>query len=427
MKISYDGVVARYFDKNRGVYCMAIQKDPKNVVGRDPLIKHIWARLRMPPEQGSLRFTAERRVGKTTVMTKMAAEPADGFDVLFLEVEGIDSCNSLTELLLNRIRPFLTNTQTAHGWFNSFCNAIEGIEVGGIIKLPEKSKLGWQATLEKTIEGFCQNRPDRLILLMLDELPYMLQKIEQVSSKGERPHEALTLLDTFRALRQRCQNLRMIFAGSVGLHHVLRELKQTKLAAEPVNNMLTIEIHPLEDVDALQLASQLLKAEQVEFANAAQDITKRLIAQTSNVPFYMERIAGQLGMLGRPVTLLDVETTVLAQLTSDHDPWEMEHFRSRLEIYYYRTLNDANGQSISEAAIARCVLDHFAVNDEPQSIDDVWSIIRSQFALTDRQVIVQMLKSLGQDHYLTSDTQKRYTFRFPLIKRWWKMAQGLES
>ncbi|MDB5387720.1 MAG: hypothetical protein JWM11_3366 [Planctomycetaceae bacterium] len=406
---------------------MGMQIDPKNVVGRDELIRRIWSRLRMPAEQGSLRFTAERRVGKTTVMTKMAVEPADGFDVLFLEVEGIDSCDALTELLLNRIRPHLTKTESAKGWFSSFWEGVGGVEIGGVIKLPEKNKLGWQATLEKAIEGFCQNRSDRLILLMFDELPYMLQKIEEVSSKAVKPHEALTLLDTLRALRQRCPNLRMIFAGSVGLHHVLRDLRQAKLAAEPVNNMLSIEIHPLEDRDALQLASQLLKAEQVKFANTDQDIAKRLIAQTSNVPFYMERIIGQLGLLGRPITLHDVDSTVLEQLTSDRDPWEMEHFRSRLEIYYRRSVDDTNGRSIPEAAIARCILDHFAVNDEPQSIDDVWSMIRSQLALTDRQVVVQMLRSLGQDHYLMSDTQKRYTFRFPLIKRWWKMAQGLES
>jgi hypothetical protein len=406
---------------------MGTQKDPKNVVGRDRLIESIWTRLRMPAEQGSLRFTAERRVGKTTVMTKMAAEPADGFDVLFLEVEGIDSCDRLTELLLNRMRPLLTTGEMTRNWFEGFRDAVGGTEIGGVIKLPEKSQLGWQTTLEKAIEGFCRNRPERTILLMFDELPYMLQKIDEVSSKVGRPHEALTLLDTFRALRQRHDNLRMIFAGSVGLHHVLRELRQAKLAAEPVNNMQLIEIHPLENEDALKLASQSLDASRVKCSGDAQAIAIRLIEQTSNVPFYMERIVGQLAMLGRAVTLDDVDSTVLEHLTSDHDPWEMEHFRSRLETYYGRTLKDANGKPISEEAIARSILDHFAVTDDPQSIEQVWSMIRGQFALTDRKIAVEMLKSLGQDHYLISDSQKRYRFRFHLIKRWWRIAQGLET
>jgi hypothetical protein len=406
---------------------MGIQVDPKNVIGRDVLIAAVWEMLKKPPEVGSLRFLAERRVGKTTIITKMAIEPADGFDVLFLEVEGIDSCDRLTELLLNRFRPLLTKTEKAKDWFNGIWQSIGGIEIADFIKLPVRKGLDWKDTLEKVIDGICKNRPERLILLMFDELPYMLQKIDVVSASAGRPHEALTLLDTFRALRQRTRNLRMIYAGSVGLHHVLRDLKQAKLASEPVNNMPPVEIPPLEDHDALQLAIRLLDAERIQFAGDSTDIVQCLITQTSNVPFYMERIASQLGLLGRPITVVDVEEVVLKQLTTDHDPWEMEHFRSRLETYYQRSVHDANNMPISEDAIARTILDHFAIVDEPQTIDEVWSMIRGQFALTDRNLIVQMLKSLGQDHYLISDTEKRYSFRFPLVKRWWKIAQGLQS
>lgn len=406
---------------------MGIQIDPKNVIGRDRLIESVWNMLRRPPEEGSLRFLAERRIGKTTIITKMEAEPAEGFDVLFLEVEGIDSCDRLTELLLNRLRPRMTPTETARGWFNGLWQAIGGVEVGGVIKLPDRKVLGWRDTLEKVVEGFCSQRPDRLVLLMLDEPPYMLQKINETSVATGRPHEALTLLDTFRALRQRNRNLRMIFAGSVGLHHVLRDLRQSKLAAEPVNNMPPVEIPPLEDHDALTLAMRLLQAERVAFASDPEAIARCLIAQTSNVPFYMERIASRLGLLGRPITQPDIESAVQEQLTSDQDPWEMEHFRGRLEIYYRSTVTDANDRQIPEPRIARAILDHLATVDEPQTIDQVWSLVRGQFALTDRQLIVQMLKSLGQDHYLICDSQKRYSFRFPLVKRWWQIAQGLEA
>lgn len=407
---------------------MAKQIAPKNVIGRDSLIAQIWRLLQKPPEQGSLRFTAERRIGKTTVMSKMAAEPVDGFDVLFLEVEGIDSPDRFTELLLNRAKPLLSGQEKAKRWFEIFQKSIGGIELGGIIKLPEKSKLGWRATLEKTIEGLCQHRPDNIVLLMFDELPYMLQKIAAMSKGDSNQHEALTILDTLRALRQRHGNLRMIFAGSVGLHHVLRDLKQAKLASEPVNNMPMIEIHPLEDKHALELANSLLTAEQITFAGDDQDlIPERLTLLSDNVPFYMERIAGELGLLGRPITLQDVNSTVQRQLTSDHDPWEMEHFRDRIDTYYHGNVPDANGQSISGAQVARHLLDHFAVTDEPQTIAEVWGVIRSQLPLTDRQLIVQLLKSLGQDHYLICDTEKRYSFRFPLIQNWWKMAQGLGS
>jgi len=368
---------------------MAIQVDPGNVVGRDALIEQIWAKLQKPPGQGSLRFTAERRIGKTTVMAKMAAEPKDGFDVLFLEVEGIESCHQFAALLLNRVKPLLSKTDKAKTWFDGFWGTLGGIEIGGVIKLPETNGLSWQATMEKTIE-------------------------------------ALTMLDTFRVLRQRHANLRMIFAGSVGLHHVLRDLRQMKLASEPVNNMELIEIHPLEAPDALQLAKRLLCDERVRAAEGAENlIAHRLADLASNVPFYMERIVGKLGLLERDLTVEDVEATVQQQLTSDHDPWEMEHFRERLDVYYHDIVIDANGRPTPLAAIARCILDHFALADDPQSIEQVWAAVRSQMSLTDRQSVVRLLLSLGQDHYLICDSSKRYSFRFPMIKNWWKMAQGL--
>jgi len=68
---------------------MGIQVDPKNVVGRDRFIENVWNMLRKPPEEGSLRFLAERRVGKTTIITKMSAEPADGLMSCFLRSKGL--------------------------------------------------------------------------------------------------------------------------------------------------------------------------------------------------------------------------------------------------------------------------------------------------------------------------------------------------
>jgi len=57
---------------------MATQIDPKNVIGRDQLIAQIWKML----GKSSVRFTAVRRVGKTTVMAKRAAVPHSRFEVL---------------------------------------------------------------------------------------------------------------------------------------------------------------------------------------------------------------------------------------------------------------------------------------------------------------------------------------------------------
>ena len=402
---------------------MAIQIDPKNVIGRDKLIERIWKKLR----KDSIRFTAERRVGKTTVMTKMAAEPRPGFEVLFLELEGIDSPERFVELLINRVKPLLSKTEKAKGWWSSFHEAIGGTEVAGIFKLPNVSKIGWQATLTKTLEGVCEHQADRTILLLMDELPYMLQKIASISQDGEQKTLALTLLDTLRSVRQQYKNVRMVYAGSVGLHHVVTDLKQGTLASEPVNDMPLVEIRALDVPDAIILAERLLKEEDVEvLAEGRQAILERLVHLTDCVPFYIEAVCSRLGESEGPINIRAVNETVQRQLTSDHDPWEMEHFRERLGTYYSGTIKDTSDTILRDEEIARVILDHMAVVNTSQSIDEVWDVVKSNFKLTDRNHIVEMLRSLALDHYLVSDIEKRYSFRFPLIQGWWRIAQGLE-
>jgi hypothetical protein len=100
-------------------------------------------------------------------------------------------------------------------------------------------------------------------LLLMDELPYMLQKIATIGADGQQKILALTLLDTLRSIRQQHSNMRMVFAGSVGLHHVVKDLKQGKLASEPVNDMPLVEIRSLSESDAVTLAERLLRDESV--------------------------------------------------------------------------------------------------------------------------------------------------------------------
>jgi len=403
---------------------MAIQIDPQNVVGRDELIDRIWRKL----EKGSIRFTAERRVGKTTVMTKMAAEPREGFEVLFMELEGIDSPDRFVELLINRVKPLLSKTDKAKEWLRKFGEGIGGSGVAGVFKLPIVSKIGWQATLAKTLEGVCEHQADKTILLLLDEIPYMLQKIASIRMDGEQKTLALTLLDTLRSIRQQYKNVRMVFAGSVGLHHVVTDLKQGTLAAEPTNDMPFVEIRALNKTDAITLAQRLLKDEAVKIsAEDRQAILARLVLLTDGVPFYIEAVCSRLGEIECPIGIGTVDETVLQQLTSDHDPWEMEHFRDRLGTYYSGSIDDTSGAKIRDEEIARTILDYLALMNEPQSIDQVWADVKANFKITDRNHIVEILRSLALDHYLVSDTEKRYAFRFPLIQRWWKMAQGLNG
>jgi hypothetical protein len=105
----------------------------------------------------------------------------------------------------------------------------------------------------------------------------------------------------------------------------------------------------------------------------------------------------------------------------------MEHFRSRLRIYYPGEMSDAGRQPVAMRVVASAVLDILATATEPLTVDRVWQELRARLPLTERQEIPGLLGLLVKDHYLISDEEKRYSFRFPLIQTWWILAQGLNS
>ena len=402
---------------------MARQVSPANVVGREGLIQRIWRRL----EEGSVRFLAERRVGKTSVLKKMAAESPAGFHSIFLDLEKVHSKDRFVEVLLGELKSIMSITDKSSDAFRDILTMFGGIEIGGTVKIPELGKRDWQEAVEKTFRAICANNPKTLIVLMLDELPYMLQSIAvQVTNAGANDNFALAILDTLRAARHENTKLRMIFCGSVGLHHVLGSLRGDAHASQPVNDMPAVEIHPLQMLDAVQLTKDLMNKEQVVVKPEHRDVVANRIAQqTDCVPFYIERVVSRLAEQEETVVESYVDAMINRQLVDDKDDWEMNHFRDRLDIYYKGSLTDVNGRSVRRDLVARRILDHIANEDQPQSIDDVWAAVKSKIALDDRDAVIELLSLLAQDHYLIADDVKHYTFRLPLIRRWWLIAHGL--
>ncbi len=393
------------------------------IIGRDKLIDRIWKRI----NKESLRFTAERRIGKTTVLTKMAAEPRAGWQVLFLDLEAVASPGAFAEKLLTSMKAFLSKRQKASSWLSGFIDSIGGTEIAGMVKLPEGKKADWRDTVEKLFEGVSSQPSEARLLLLFDEIPYMLQKIsayEKRSSSGT--NYSLEILDSLREIREKHENIRMIFAGSVGLHHILSELRGDEFASQPVNNMDLVEIGPLELDDAVELAEKLFRLEEVDCGEAdVRQLANRVVTLTDRVPFYLERIIARLAESEEPATLESVDALVSKFLTDDFDLWEMEHFRERLSIYYRGEITGADGTPIRQAAVAGAILDFLATAETAQSIDEVFAAVKARLPLPDREVVVHLLRWLTQDHYLISDTQKRYAYRFPLIRKWWVLAQGL--
>ncbi len=401
---------------------MATQLAPEHVVGRDRLIERAWHAL----EKHSVLFTAERRIGKTTVMKKMQAETPDGVTVRYLDLEKVGSPIRFVEVLLAEVRSLLPKSERAKKLFGELMGHLGGVEIGGVVKLPANNGAKWwQPALERVLACVCEHAPTTTLVLFFDELPYMLQKIAGCTEEGG-DRAALAVLDVLRSARQEHPNLRMVFSGSIGLHHVVHALRDGKCASEPTSDMMTIEIGPLEASDAQDLARRLLSEARVE-CDSVDTVAAELADLTDRVPFYIERVAMCLALEPSPITPETVQRQVQSHLTNDLNHWEMEHFRQRIPTYYPGTIPVGDRATLAKADIVSCILDELSICESPRSIAEVCVAIKSSHPVENRALVIDLLRNLVLDHYLVCNDHKHYSFRFPLIRKWWQLAQGLAA
>jgi hypothetical protein len=356
-------------------------------------------------------ITAERRIGKTTVMKKMRDEPQAGWVPVFQDLERCHTAAEFALAVYGEIHHFLGRKGRAARRVKEFVSAIGGTEIGGLFTLPEKAGPAWKDVLTKAIEDLIhENDPAGTKLLFLwDEVPFMLANIRD--REGERT--AMEVLDLLRALRQTHPGLRMVITGSIGLHHVLSSLKDKKYSNAPTNDMASIDVPPLSGPDAEDLASRLLDGEGL-LSGHPREAAAAIAHEADCFPFYIHHIVRALKVRGLAVDPDSIARLISSQLVDATDPWELLHYRERIRIYYP-----------DNQEVVTLLLDHLAVREGPIAISDLFAMLKSSISFDDRERLLRLLNLMERDHYLRRDETGGFLFRFPLIRRWWKLNRGL--
>ena len=383
------------------------QIDIRAVVGRDHLIRQIWDTI----AQQSVVMTAERRIGKTTIIKKMLAEPDSGWIPVFQDLERCHTASEFAMAVYKEIHQFLCNKGKAARRAKEWFTAMGGAEIGGLFKLPEMKGSHWKDILTRAVEDLIHENDDSgaKLLFLWDEVPFMLANIRD--REGEQM--AMEVLDVLRALRQTHAGLRMIITGSIGLHHVLTSLKDKNYGNSPVNDMAAINVPALEIQDAIQLSLQLVEGEGLETPNP--ELTAATIAnEADHFPFYIHHIVKALKIRSLAATAENVAQVVSSQLVDAKDPWELLHYRERIPIYY--------GDDRKPVFL---LLDELASGDGLASVNELFGMLKASSEFDDRERLLRLLSLMERDHYLHRDSEGRFRFSFPLIRRWWKINRGL--
>lgn len=347
-------------------------------------------------------------MGKTSIINKMKSEAPETVITIKQNLEGIKTAADFARRVLDDVEQYLSRLGKSAVKVRSLIQNLTGLEIAGVVKLPKIAEAHWNDVLRRTMEELLEHK-DCPVIFFWDELPLMLYDIKQ--QQGESV--AQEVLDVLRSLRQTHSNLRMAFTGSIGLHNVLTTLKRGGYANDPTNDMKIVDVPPLEQADAEDLARQLIVGEglTVEQESTAQEIAKA----ADNLPFFIHHLVDHLVLSGGES--VDIPGIVRQYMIDPQDPWHLRYYRERIDTYY---LNE-------DKALALALLDVLAQTSETLSFDDIYNRVLSQTDAFDDESTRNVLTLLQRDHYIQQADINAYRFRFALIQQSWMIHRGLAA
>ena len=377
----------------------------EDVIGRDDEIDRYWRVL----ERQGLVLSAERRIGKTHILLKMCGECRPGYLPFYQDLESVHSVADLIRSIYNAMDHSLRTVPglKAHiaKWSGLLPKRIAGVD------LPS-AEATWPVLLADAFDDLIRIADGARVLMLWDEFPLMLYNLQRAGD-----HDiAIRLLDHLRALRlAHADRIQFLFTGSIGLHLVLRSLREAGNANDPVNDMLSLTVPPMAEMHTTQLAAALL-AETRAVSPDIPGLAARIVEEVGGFPYYVHHVVDQLDQLRRAPSLDDISATVDSLVNDPHDPANLRYYVNRLSRYY----------TDRQRSLALLALDMIALQPAPVSVRALLNLCRHHEPSLDDELFRDVLALLAEDHYIEPagvSGAAGYDFRWQLVKRWWERTR----
>lgn len=378
-----------------------------DIVGRDAVVTYLQSVL----EQQSILLVAERRTGKTHVLEKFKAAAPANWVVIKRDIGSVRSAHEFVQYVMADLYPHLEAKTNFRNWLQGLGEQMGGAQIGPV-KLPNFAAKQWKQILSDAVAHLNENDTIDRVVFLWDELPWMLEIIAK-----NNPQEAMELLDVLRALRQQhTSKLRMVFTGSLGLHHIVRRLRAQGYNNTPVNDMLAVEVGPLALADARGLVQCLLADNGLSVTSPA--VHEETAKALDCIPFYIHHVVSAL--LKNPAAQTQALDMPAVHAVIDHgihssdNPWDLQHYEERTQDYYQ-----------SQRAECLALLDAVASHATALPMADAIRRAKAAYPLVEQQQWIELSRLLERDHYFTRSAAGEVSFKFRVVKRWWVWHRGL--
>ncbi|MFO7567084.1 MAG: hypothetical protein R6X02_30850 [Enhygromyxa sp.] len=345
---------------------------------------------------------APRRIGKTSITRRMIAFAPEGFVVHARDLEDIESVVHFTRALFEDVEAHLRKfTRVA-------ARARALLESLGIVEIKdfrvEIGELSWRRLLDQVFADLDEHARDdgRLVVLVWDEFTYFLSEL----AFGGRERDAIALLDSLRAARQKYLHVRMILTGSIGLPEIERRLRKAGHRNRALNDVAAEIVPVFDEANARLVAAALLRGAGLEIGSALVDA---IIELSEGHPMIIQLLVEGLKSHDQ-VDLATIEAVFRKAVEPPGDPLDLRYYAERIEQNF----------GAEQAELARTVLDALAL--EPgQTLDELLAALPSA---TTRTLLSDLLRHLIDDFYLVRHDRK-HDFRLRLLREYWVRERGL--
>jgi uncharacterized protein len=380
--------------------------NPKVIIGnsatgeyyfnRPFIVSDIWEEVAKP---NHVLIAAPRRVGKSSVMEHMAANPANDCKCIFKNIQGVQSETAFYETFYQLVIHALDGAQKKLNWLAGLWKElkIEEVSLGGI-KLGKK-----EVDFLTEINLLIHRLKDKNIrvVLFIDELPEVLHRLH----KDGRTQEAVSILKNLRSWLlspEFKQSISLVLAGSVGIHHVV-QLIEGRTA--DINHLGKIDFEALNRPAAADYIKWATTQATIQYSPA---LIKQLLDKIQYyVPYFINLMLEEINRTARKkaapkITKTDIDAAFEKVIAGN------DHFADwKNRLFEYMPEKDA--------LFLNDVLAHAAKHDAI-SIRKVYDMRR---AYGSEHNCMELLNSLLKDGYLLQ-TGDNYSFISPFLQTFWK-------
>lgn len=372
------------------------------VIGRDEAIATWWRDL----ADSSLRLNEPRRLGKSAALNKMVREPPPRWQALYLSFQDINSVHDMVTTTIRSMSGLRSRSGRISNLLQQYLSAAS-IEVpGASVSLDKIFARRPLDALTSALNDVAAGLDDgERLLLAWDEVPDMIRGIKM----NQGPAQAREVLLSLRKFIDSPggTSIRWIMTGSVGFHHVLRDLPGTESLT---NNLGSATLGPLTRGWARWLLACLYEGARIQYDEAALG---QGVAATDGIPFLLHHLAKQ----ARDQHLQSVAGVDQFRLMDDFAANEdrsqqLTPMLTRLADFYEE-----------DAATAEWVLDSVAAR--PMSRDQLISKAAAESMCLPTQRFRDVLTDLKLDHYTVQALSPgaEYAWRYPALSRFWQMRR----